>query len=29
MDMLESRNKTSHSYNEETADEIVESILDV
>jgi nucleotidyltransferase substrate binding protein (TIGR01987 family) len=27
MDMLQSRNKTSHSYNEETADEIVEYIF--
>jgi nucleotidyltransferase substrate binding protein (TIGR01987 family) len=29
MDMLESRNKTSHSYNAETADEIVKSILEI
>lgn len=27
MDMLESRNQTSHSYNEETAEEIVDNIL--
>lgn len=27
MDMLQSRNKTSHAYNEETADEITAAIL--
>ncbi|MCO6489555.1 MAG: nucleotidyltransferase substrate binding protein [Phaeodactylibacter sp.] len=28
MDMIRSRNKTSHTYNQETADEIYEAILD-
>lgn len=27
MDMLQSRNKTSHTYNEETAEEIVEAVF--
>lgn len=27
MDMIKSRNKTSHTYNEETAEEIVEKVL--
>jgi nucleotidyltransferase substrate binding protein (TIGR01987 family) len=29
MDMLESRNKTSHTYNEETAEEICNAVVDV
>lgn len=29
MDMIKSRNNTSHTYNEETADEIVKAILNV
>ena len=29
MDMLKSRNKTSHTYNEETADEICHAVFDV
>jgi len=28
MDMLASRNKTSHAYNQETADEICRAVLD-
>jgi len=27
MDMLQSRNKTSHTYNEETAEEITNAVL--
>ena len=27
MDMLQSRNKTSHTYNEETAEEITRAVL--
>lgn len=29
MDMLQSRNKTSHTYNEETAEEICRAVMDV
>ncbi len=29
MDMLKSRNKTSHTYNEETAREICQSVVEV